>query len=427
MRIVGGTLSWLIALCTSVRAAPVVAGWTADGKAVVLDVGAGAEACTPVAFDADGDLPKASCVPCGADARACGVVGGKPRPSSTSPDRTLAIKRTVSCWITGHDADVEMCTQAARVGWLGSVRHTDEVTDGGKRARLTTVFRPDGGAVAIVFAGGSGEDEVAIVDLADHLARAHVAEKVTELLARQARVLAGTSTEPVYTADATFFTDDAGRGALAADALAKLIAGPVTFARPEIGTSTDGHAAWASFVATTADRRAFRVTELVVRDGAAWRVASGAWTIGLADQDAAARARAGSLPAPTEVARRRQDVPDELSVLGAMLRDGDPEVLRSFTKRARAMVVGTAPGERLVGGARLAPAWKPWLTSGMRGAKVRGALSPRGTSGWLVANVVVTRDKPAPRYELPVRVWAVVDRSERGALEFVLLHAAVTR
>jgi hypothetical protein len=105
-----------------------------------------------------------------------------------------------------------------------------------------------------------------------------------------------------------------------------------------------------------------------------------------------------------------------------MLRDGDPELLASFSKNVRGMLVGTAPAERFVGGARLAAAWKPWLAAGVRGTKVRGAASPRGTSAWLVANVKVTQGKAPQTYELPVRVWAAIDV---GAI--VVLHAAVTR
>lgn len=398
-------------------------GWTADGKAVVFDERApwdGLGACTPAGFDKDGKALQESCAACGTTAAECKVTS-KPVASLKSPDKKLTLVKSQDCYVTGHDADMTRCVQTITVQRLGAVEHEDETTDGRKKAKVATYFRPDSGAVAITFTGGSSDDDKWVIDLAEYSVRDRVPAIVTKLLERQAKV----TTDAVYSADAVLFTDDTKLGALTPPELAKVVGASTTTTATEIEPSFDGHAAWASFVATTADNRLYRVTQLFVRDAKnEWAIASGMWSLGRADADANAKAAAG-LPVPAEVARKRQDLPDGLSVLGSMLRDGDPELLASMSRRPRTMIVGTAPAERFLGGGKLASAWKAWFAAGVRGVRVRGELSPRGTTGWIMTNVNVTKKTGATTYKLPVRVWMVVDASDGVAAEVVASHAAV--
>jgi hypothetical protein len=398
-------------------------GWTAEGQAVIADDRAaweGLAVCTPAAFDAKGEPVAEACTACGATAAACGVTH-TPVKAMKSPDKRLTLTTKERCYITGHDADIRRCSQRVVVKRLGAVEHDDELTGGGGKARMAAYFRPDGGAVVITFTGGAADDDIWTIDLGELAARERIPATVIDLLARQAKAIA----EPIYTPEAVLFTDDAKLGALTPAELAKVIGSGVTLGPLEIEASFDGHAAWASFVATTADNRAYRVTELFVRgDKNSWWIESGYWSQGRADAEANAKAAAG-LPGPAEVARLRQDLPDSLSVLGAMLRDGDPELAKRFSRRPRAMIVGTAPAERFLGGPKLAAAWKGWFAAGVRGVRVRGALSPRASTGWIITNVDVTKHAGATTYRLPVRVWMVVDHNDKGAFEVVASHAAV--
>jgi len=87
---------------------------------------------------------------------------------------------------------------------------------------------------------------------------------------------------------------------------------------------------------------------------------------------------------------------------------------------------GSASRERTVGGAAFAKAWDAaWRGRvAMIGAPVV-RLAPSGTTGWMIANVALTKKAGNVTYTIPFRLFFVFDQGDGGAWTLAHAHFAV--
>lgn len=412
-------------------------GWSASGDAVmkVKDEGqvVGYSRCTPVVFETHGSTAL-NCTSCAAGTedpvKACGLVKRPLKSSATSPDKKLTLKKEASCDKL-EDAAQE-CTSSVQFPNLGAMWKTEHLA--GKKDKKSEAgiwFRPDSNAVVVAIgnvAEGVTGDSIAVIDVAALRGRGTAPVAVRTRVTAQ---LASVTDASHYTDDAILFTDEAARAAIAPAVFADAVkasgalkpTGPVT-----VGVSFDGRSAWATFTAATSSGR-WRVSELLVRDGADWRISSGYWSRGLAAASAQEQAQAGKLPKPVRVAAGAKDeVAADLVKYVQTLRSTKDEAkspLSLAAARPDVAFIGIAPAERATGPA-LEKTLRGWILGGMTVTSVRG-VSDFGI-GWLIVNLEVTKTSGAKSYTLPVRAWIAVDDSgDNEHMGAVVSHFSIVR
>jgi hypothetical protein len=188
-----------------------------------------------------------------------------------------------------------------------------------------------------------------------------------------------------------------------------------------IEIARDGQTAWAHSTDMSAavwarrkDWNPWRISFVLVKTAGSWRIAAAMWSEPLANDVANAQAKAGKLVTPE---------------LGG--DPGDAELNAAFAKLAtdgvanaadELVALGSAPGERSVGGAAFA---KPWNAAWKGHATVAASiarLAPSKTTGWVVARLELQKT----HYKVPFLVFAVFDKSASG-WSLVHVHFAVAR
>ncbi len=192
----------------------------------------------------------------------------------------------------------------------------------------------------------------------------------------------------------------------------------------EVKLSRDGKSAWttgiAGIVLTTknANRRGYdlRVSSVMVKTQAGWRIAASALTEPVANQVVNDGAKAGTWTHAT--------------FAGAA---GDASVQAAFGKLVATgldaaaaanpdlVTIGSADGERTIGGAKLAKAWAAaWKGKAKVTSSIAG-VAPSGTTGWIGATV----ELPKKGYKVPFYVFCVFDKTASGEWTLVHMHLAV--
>ena len=396
------TLCALTASAQADEGPSVLLGWAANGDFIVKGEKPSAlMACTPTTIKTDDSEETISCEVCEGDA--CKIATPARLTSSmVSPDGNVRLAAGRACH-TGHDYQA-ICASSVVVDLAGVLGY---VGDEGSRAkpRIDVWFRPDSRAVMVRFPTAFYVIDVAAVAGR----RASAVAEARGLLDKHVEALK-VGGDPATAPDAQFYVDDVARGAIAAAALGRAIGltPETTIDNVTVTRSASGNAAWIVFDAKAAE--IWHATELAVRTKGGWRIASGMWSRGTKPDDR-------ELPAPARVAQNRQDVPLALSVPGALLRDGDPELVAHFdVKRA----------------AGADKQWRAWLTDGIRSDGVHGALVPDEPTGWMIANVELQqkRSDGSTRW-VPQRAWLVFDGAGFGAKDdsptIVLAHVAPLR
>ena len=413
-----------------------VLGWTADGKFVIdvndprksSDFGKGQErflatcAAQDFAVAQEGKTP--ACAHCGAatddPGKVCGLASKPAKIASNlaSPDRKLTLAQRSWCV---QQSGGGACAIGYSFGQLGSI---DDVWAGPtKKPRGNVWWRPDSNAVMIdVWNTNDGvrEDRIYVVDVTDLRQRGDVPKLLAKRVAEQ---LAQLGNPALYTRTAVLFTDEAARGAIAPDALAGAIggAGALQPDKVDVGVTFDGRAAWAAFTTTTG----WRVTELFVREGGEWRIASGFWSRGIADKDADAKARSGQLGKLVAITTKdvfAKELESTVEWLRAPRSDSS-----ALARTTTMLVVGTAPNERSTSAKPFEQAWRAWGKTGLKVDSIRAETAHE--AAWLIANIEVAKTKNDKPYSLPVRAWVVIDNSRGDADDdgIVLVHLAVAK
>jgi hypothetical protein len=249
-----------------------------------------------------------------------------------------------------------------------------------------------------------------VVDIA--AVTAQVDTYVTEM---EARITAGDV--PGFTAflsSSVFWIGSAanealvGREAVTADLQAvfgpALAAGATMAAQSanrKIGVAPDGRSAWVAeelTVTVTAGTDVtpipYRLTSVLAEDAGAWTVIAQAWSIGMPNEEAFAAAAQGALPALAPVA---ESIGAGAQPLVDLLQAGcaDPAAwLASWSRRPDAFSFGSAPEEKLDGGAAIHEVFGQQITGYQMRIAVNGglhaAVAPSGTVGFLAGNLDVS-------------------------------------
>jgi len=202
--------------------------------------------------------------------------------------------------------------------------------------------------------------------------------------------------------------------------------GPSNKTRDRVVTmSRDGKSAWVSEYERidlvsdkgNAGSTEWRVSELVVKTTAGWRIHSAAWTRGVPDAKVNKDAKAGKMKSAEF---QLGDTPGDASLRAAFAKLVGDGLDATAATRKDLIALGTAPGERTMGGAIHAKAWAAWKGKAKVTESVAG-LAPSGTTGWVAANVDV--DKGG--YKIPFFVFCVFDKTAKGDWSVVHSHFAV--
>lgn len=204
-------------------------------------------------------------------------------------------------------------------------------------------------------------------------------------------------------------------------------------AKAKVAVAADGKSAWIvaqvklkQYLGQGATRTdVYRLSELVVEEGGAWRPVVAYWSLGHADKEVHQAFAAGAeLAAPlwdgdadtgdAELARLVGDALRGKS-LGALVGD-----------RADMVVVGSAPGEELPGKS-WKKAWTAWSQTLALEGGVRAGVAPSGTVGWAFATFTIDKqDKKKTVYKIPFRVFLVLEKSAKdGAWRVVHAHLGI--
>jgi hypothetical protein len=160
----------------------------------------------------------------------------------------------------------------------------------------------------------------------------------------------------------------------------------------------------------------WRVSELVVKTPAGWRIGAAAWTKGVPDATANKDAKANNKSAKLELG----DKPGDASLRDAFAKLVTDGLDATAAARKDLVAIGSAPNERTTGGAMHAKAWAAWKGKAKVVSSVAG-VAPSGTTGWVAANVEV--DKGG--YKIPFLVFCVFDKTAKGEWSVVHSHFAV--
>jgi hypothetical protein len=174
---------------------------------------------------------------------------------------------------------------------------------------------------------------------------------------------------------------------------------------PSIGLSRDGASAWAS---------GNRVSELLVKTPAGWQIAAEFATEPRGDDEAARAAKAGK-PAPQLALPPGGGDASLLAAFGKLASDG---VDADAAKRADLVAIGSAPGERTVGGAVLARGWNAYWKGRVKIASSVAGIAPSGTTGWVAANVSQAKSG----YAIPFTLFCIFDKTAAGDWSLVHVH-----
>ncbi len=191
----------------------------------------------------------------------------------------------------------------------------------------------------------------------------------------------------------------------------------------DVAMSGDGTSAWASATAILhgpddGDEALVRASDVLVRTKDGWRLAAMAWTVPVPDAEAERDARAGK----RKVATLNGDTGSDASLRDAFAKLTTDGVDAVAAARKDLVVIGSAPGERTVGGKSFAAGWNQAWKGKLAIASSVAHVLPSTTTGWVAA----TGELASPRgAKIPVTIFAVFDKGRDGQWSLVHVHFAV--
>ncbi len=186
--------------------------------------------------------------------------------------------------------------------------------------------------------------------------------------------------------------------------------------------SRDGNSAWASVVLTPGfmcdlptHEAVWRASDVLVRTPQGWRIAAMAWTEPVPDAELQREAQSGARKAAPLAGD-----PGDAGLRDAFAKLASDGVDAGAATRADLVVIGSAPGERTVGGAVFARGWNAAWKGKLAIVSSIARVLPSGTTGWVAA----TAELAAQGGKLPVTVFAVFDKTGDGRWSLVHVHFA---
>jgi ketosteroid isomerase-like protein len=166
----------------------------------------------------------------------------------------------------------------------------------------------------------------------------------------------------------------------------------------------------------------YRASEVVVGDGGAeWRIVAGAWSRGVADDEADDAAQGSALEAPA-LGKGPVDAA-ATALVGELASHG---VDADAAGRDDVIVFGTAPGERTTSGHGFAAGWKAaWLGHVAIDGPVIGSVLRDGTLAWAIANLALDKRGGGTRFRVPVRAFLMFVKREGRGWSLAHVHLAV--
>ncbi|HSN24803.1 MAG TPA: nuclear transport factor 2 family protein [Kofleriaceae bacterium] len=174
--------------------------------------------------------------------------------------------------------------------------------------------------------------------------------------------------------------------------------------------SRDGKSAWA-----TGASNDVRASDVLVKTPAGWQIAGAAWTRSYDNDKANADAKAGKLKP-----RTLEGGPGDASLADAFKKMTTDGLDAAAAKRADLVAIGSAFGERTVGGAGFARAWNAAWKGKTTIDSLVAKTTPSGTTGWVTASVRLQK----AGYAIPFLIFAVFDKTDAG-WSLVHIHFAV--
>ncbi len=212
------------------------------------------------------------------------------------------------------------------------------------------------------------------------------------------------------------------KAADAADALG--IAGAKTHKESDVTVTfaRDRRTAVLSFTVKVANHD-YRVSEVVVRDQGYWHIASGIWSEAKANDAVNKAAQGHAIGTFVRVAPPGQGIDAPLAAPFYAMQKGAIDATAAARKDL--VVFGSGPGERSVGGAKLAA---PWLAAWanhvpLDASGIVSKLAPSTTTGWVVTDVMLEKHAGKQSYLIPFRLFLVFDKALDGT--WSLLHAHI--
>jgi ketosteroid isomerase-like protein len=208
----------------------------------------------------------------------------------------------------------------------------------------------------------------------------------------------------------------------------------------EIQLTRDGQAAWVSLEtevkmasygrdpcsAAAVDMyftQKLRISDVVVKTPAGWRVVASAWSEPIGNVEANKAAKAGTAKLPALKAEG-----GDATLRAAFTKLGTDGFSAPATARKDLIVFGSAPGERTTSGPAFAKAWNAtWAKHVAIDGPIVAGLAPSGTTGWVIANLTLSKTSGKSTYGVPFRVFFVFDQDAAGAWQLVHAQFATTK
>lgn len=189
----------------------------------------------------------------------------------------------------------------------------------------------------------------------------------------------------------------------------------------QLAIARDGESAWATFstrITVQDSPQLYRVSDLFVKTRKGWRIAATAWTLPVANDIANKEVKAGERSLSYLVLEVKNSDATLVAAFSKLATDG---VDATAAARKDLVAIGSGPGERSIGGAVLAKAWKAAWVKHVTVSSAVARVAPSGTTGWVIATVAL--DKKT--YKMPFLVFCVFDKTATGEWSLVHVHFAV--
>lgn len=193
--------------------------------------------------------------------------------------------------------------------------------------------------------------------------------------------------------------------------LASVILGKHTIKDVAIGLARDHRAAWLTFT-LKAGSDEYHVTEVISLNDAQWQVQAGMWARAQPNAAVNKAAAAGTTPKIAPLAKA--DADEAIREAFVAMQGGPLD--KTAAARKDLVVFGSGPGERTVGGAKLATPWKAWAGHIPLAGGLVAQRAPSGTTGWAIADVL--------KGKVPFRLFVVFDQQLDGTWSVVAVNIA---
>jgi ketosteroid isomerase-like protein len=198
-----------------------------------------------------------------------------------------------------------------------------------------------------------------------------------------------------------------------------------------VGTSADGNAEWIFFTATISRTGEsgpmapvqIRGSELASKHGDKWLVDGGVLSVGRADADINAAAKAQTLATMQPITDATTGDKDVLAAFSDLMTKGFDD---TSAARKDFITVGSGPGELTNGGKGIAPYFKKaWVGHAAINGPLLAITAPNKSTACVFATVNLPAGTKAAPYQIPFRLFVVFDKTAAGAWSPVHMHLAV--